>query len=422
MRGILTLEHKDAPPRAYVINVGFTYCIGRGREATIRVDDERVSRKHVNVTFTENGFDVEELGSRNGTKVDGRVLAPHERCALGSEGVLEIGDAQIKMEIEREAPDPRTKRIDTALADLTEEYEVLGEVGQGASGRVFVARQRLLDRTVAIKVLKPQYAPGTQERERFLREGKLTARVKSPYVVEVYDVRVVHDRAYIIMELVQGPSAKERVGQGPILLSDVLQIGEDVARALAAASQVGIVHRDVKPGNILLAPEGLAKLTDFGIAKDLDESTIQALTAAGDGLGTLAYVSPEQAQDARAVDHRSDLYSLGATLYHLLAGRPPFIPTTARVLLDILDKPAPPLVAFCPDAPPDIAAIVDTLLRKKPDERIPTAQELARRIQDSRLRHGFIRTVGRESTLGGVRTMHERPTLGSSTDPELRAV
>ena len=417
MRGILTLEHRDQPARAYVLNVGFSYIVGRGREATIRVDDERVSRKHVTVTLHPHGFEIEEMGSRNGTLCGGTPLAPHERRPLGAHGLLELGDAKIRMELEGDEPDPKTKKIDSALADLGEDYEVRGEVGQGASGRVFVARQKLLDRAVAVKSLKPQFAAGSRERERFLREGKLAARVKSPYVVEVFDVRVVNDRAYIIMELVQGPSARERLTQGPITLPDVLQIGEDVARALAAAADVGIVHRDVKPGNILLAPEGIAKLTDFGIAKEMDSSTIHQLTAAGDGLGTLAYVSPEQATDARMVDHRSDLYSLGATLFHLLGARPPFIPSNARVLLDILDKPAPPLSAYRPDAPPDIARLVDALLRKNPAERPQTAHEVAHAIQESRLRLGFIRSAGREATLGST---GQRGALGSSNDPELR--
>jgi serine/threonine protein kinase len=414
MRGILTLQHRDLPPRAYVLNVGFSYVIGRGREATIRIDDERISRKHVIVTLDERGFHVEELGSRNGALLDNHPLAPHAKVNLGMRGgMLEMGDAKLRIELEGDEQDARAKRIDSAFEDLAAEYEVMGEVGQGASGRVFVARQKFMDRQVAIKCLKPQYAPGSRERERFLKEGKLAARVKSPYVVEVYDVRVVGEKAYIVMELVQGPSAKERLAQGPIALPDVLQIGEDVARALSAASDATIVHRDVKPGNILLSPEGLAKLTDFGIAKDLDESTIQQLTAAGDGLGTLAYVSPEQATDARTVDHRSDLYSLGATLYHMLAARPPFIPSNARVLLDILDKPAPPLVAYRPDAPEDVAHLVDSLLKKNPRERPQNAHEVARRLKECRLRHGFgARSAGRDGTLGSTGA---RPALGTNT-------
>jgi serine/threonine protein kinase len=410
MRAILTLEHRGAAPQCHVIRLGETFTLGRGRDVTIRIEDERISRQHVKIGLSPAGIEVHELGSRNGTRVNGRVARKNERILAGRFAVVELGDARATIEVESAGEEgPTTRRLATALPDLENDFEVLGEIGHGATGKVFVAKQKKDGRTIAVKTLKPQFVPVAATRERFLREGKLAARINSPNVVQVYDVRVFEERAYIIMQLVQGPSAKDRLVQGPLPLADALGIGEDIANALAAAADAHVVHRDVKPGNILIDADGVAKLTDFGIAKDLNGSRIQTLTAAGDGLGTLAYVSPEQAQDAKTVDYRTDIYGLGATIFHLLAGRPPFMPTSARVLLDIIEKPAPPLTAFRPDAPEDLERLLDLMLEKEPDDRPQTAREVAKTIRELRLRLGLIRSAGASETFGGEVTADDLP-------------
>jgi len=201
----------------------------------------------------------------------------------------------------------------------------------------------------------------------------------------VFDVRLVKGRVFMVMELINGPSAKDRLSGGPIPIPEALKIGEDVANGVAAAHAAGAIHRDIKPANILLSPEGIAKLSDFGIAKDLD--AVVSLTAAGEGLGTLAYVSPEQATEAREVDPRTDLYSLGATLYHFVAGRPPFLPKNARVLLEILDAPAPPLQPLRPECPADVTQFIHRLLAKSPAERPTPAALVARTLRQLREAH-----------------------------------
>ncbi len=421
MRAILTLEHRGAAPQSHVIRQGEVFTLGRGRDVTIRIEDERISRQHVKIGLTPAGIEVFELGSRNGVRVNGRVLDKNERVLAGRFAVVELGDARATIEVEAAGEEgPTTRRLAKALPDLDMDFEVLGEIGHGATGKVYVAKQRNVGRTVAVKCLKPQFVPVASARERFLREGKLAARIHSPHVVEVYDVRVFEERAYIIMQLVQGPSAKDRLVQGPLPMADALSIGEDIANALAAAADSKVVHRDVKPGNILIDADGVAKLADFGIAKDLNGSRIQTLTAAGDGLGTLAYVSPEQAQDAKTVDYRTDIYGLGATIFHLLAGRPPFVPTSARVLLDIIEKPAPPLTAFRPDAPEDLEHLLDRMLAKEPEKRPQTAREVAKAIRELRLRLGLIRSAGASETFGGNVTSDDlpafRPELGTTPD------
>ena len=403
MRAVLTVEHRSAQPgRSQVMRMGETFTLGRGREATIRIDDERISRRHVAIALTPQGLEVTELGSRNGTRLNGRNMARNERVNAGARAFLELGEARVHVQVELAGQEsPITKRLAAALPDLAEDFEVLGEIGQGASGKVYVAQQRRLGRTVAIKSLKTEYAPGTAARERFLREGRLAARIHSPFVVEVYDVRVHEDRAYIVMELVQGPTAKDRLAAGPLSLAEALSISDDIAMALAAATEARVVHRDVKPGNILLDADGAAKLADFGIAKDLNGSRIETLTAKGDGLGTLAYVSPEQAQDAKTVDYRTDIYGLGATMFHLIAARPPFIPSSARVLVDILESKPPRLISLRPEVPPALDDLVASMLEKAPDLRPQTAHEVARRIREVRLQLGFVRSAGTSTTMGG---------------------
>jgi serine/threonine-protein kinase len=381
---VLTFESGREKGQTYRLHVGQTFVLGRGRDVSIRVEDEKVSRRHATIGLTTDGLEVQDLGSRNGTLLDGKLLDPKVSTKVKDGAAVDIGDARVRIKIEGD--DPKTVKLARAALPELEDLEVLGEIGRGATGRVYVARQKLLDRTVAVKALKAQYATGTRERERFLREGMLAARVKSPHVVEVYDVRVVGDRCYIIMELVQGPSAKDRLGQGQMAIVEALKIGEDIALALAAAADAGIVHRDVKPGNILIGNDGRAKLADFGIAKVVDSSSIRPLTATGDGLGTLAYVSPEQAENAKQVDRRTDIYGLGATIYHLIAGRPPFLPTSARVLLDILDKPPPPIQESRSECPEDIAVLVHRMLEKDPNKRPQSAREVAMVLKDVRQR------------------------------------
>ena len=189
-------------------------------------------------------------------------------------------------------------------------------------------------------------------------------------------MRVTQARAYLVMELVDGPSALNMLRNGgPLPLPQALWIAEQVAMALAAAHTIGIVHRDVKPANVLVSPEVHAKLTDFGIAKDVN--SVGSLTASGTGLGTLAYVSPEQAVQASGVDHRADVYSLGATLYHLIGGQPPFgSRVTGKIVREILEQPPRPLSSLRADCPGDVVDLVHQMLEKAPEARPASAEEV----------------------------------------------
>ncbi|MBX3472090.1 MAG: protein kinase [Planctomycetes bacterium] len=389
MHAELTVEAGRDVGRVFVVRLGQSFTVGRGSDVAITIDDERVSRRHAALELRPEGLFVTDLGSRNGTFILGRPLTANQPLLTAPGDVLELGAHRLRLDIqgldERSRRErQRTQRLDEPLLPQ-EEFELLGEIGRGATGRVYAARQRLLDRLVAVKVLRSDLGEDEEGQRRFLREARVCVKIDSPYVVQVHDVRMVYGRACLIMELINGPSAKDRLAGGALPIAQVVRIGLDVANALQAAHKVGVVHRDIKPANILLVPDGPAKLSDFGIAKELD--SVESLTATGEGLGTLAYVSPEQATEARSVTPKTDLYGLGATLYHLAAGRPPFLPTSAKVLLEIMDRPPPPVTSFRPDCPSDLAALIHQLLEKDPARRPASAAAAGERLLGLHLRH-----------------------------------
>ena len=261
---------------------------------------------------------------------------------------------------------------------VLDDYEPLEELGRGAAGTVVRARHRASGREVAVKLLHDRVGADPVERERFLREAAVCRRIQSPHVVAVLEARVEGPRAFLAMELVRGGTLRERILAGPLSIPDVVRVGLGVARGLAAAHAVGVIHRDVKPGNVLLTPEGGVKVADFGLAKDA-ASPVQ-LTKTREGMGTLAYLAPEQASDAKRVDARVDLYSLGATLFHAATGRLPFTPGP-NVLADIFEQVPAPLTALRPDCPPALAKLVARLLEKDPDDRPPEARLVAAALE-----------------------------------------
>jgi serine/threonine protein kinase len=388
MHAELTVEAGRDVGRVFVVRLGQTFVIGRGGDVAITVDDERVSRRHASVELRPDGLFVADLGSRNGTFLLGRPLEANKPTPTAPGDVLELGAHRLRLDIlgldeKSRRERQRTQRLDEPLLPK-EEFEILGEIGRGATGRVYAARQKLLDRMVAVKVLRSDLGDDEEGQRRFLREARVCCKIDSPFVVQVHDVRVVFGRVYLIMELVNGPSAKDRLSCGALPIAEVVRIGLDVANAVQAAHKVGVVHRDIKPANILLTPDGPAKLSDFGIAKELE--SVESLTSTGEGLGTLAYVSPEQATEAKSVTSQTDIYGLGATLYHLAAGRPPFLPTSAKVLLEIIDKPPQAVTTFRPDCPPDLAQLIHHMLEKDPEKRPAGAGAVSERLLDLRLR------------------------------------
>jgi eukaryotic-like serine/threonine-protein kinase len=257
---------------------------------------------------------------------------------------------------------------------LAGRYEIEGLLGQGGMARVFRGTDRVLGRTVAIKVLSPQFAGDDQFVTRFRREAQAAAALNHPNIVSVYDTGSQGDVHFIVMEYVEGRTLRDAIrGDGPLMPERAAEIGQAVARALASAHEAGLVHRDIKPGNIMLTRDGEVKVMDFGIART---STGDTLTQTAAILGTASYLSPEQAQ-GMTVDARSDIYSLGCVLYEMLTGRPPFSGDSPVSIAykHVKEDPVPPR-RLNADVPPSMDAVVMKTMAKNPANRYQTAEEL----------------------------------------------
>jgi serine/threonine-protein kinase len=255
-------------------------------------------------------------------------------------------------------------------------FDVSAVLGRGGMGVVLKAFDAALNRPVAIKVLAPYFASSGAARARFDREAKAAAAVVHPHIVAIHSVASWKGLPYLVMSYVAGRSLQERLdSDGPLELKEILRIGMQTAAGLAAAHAQGLVHRDVKPANILLENGvGRVWLTDFGLARAVDDAS---LTQSGVIAGTPQYMAPEQAQ-GHSVDHRADLFSLGSTLYAMCTARAPFRADSAMaVLRRVCDDKPRSLRTLNPDVPPWLAAIIDKLHAKKPGDRFQTAAEVA---------------------------------------------
>lgn len=265
---------------------------------------------------------------------------------------------------------------DPAMLGRLAEYEILEVIGRGGMGIVLKGYQRELNRYVAVKALAPHLALSAAARRRFEREAQATAAVVNPHVMAIHAVAAHAKLPYLVMPFVACESLQQRLdARGPLDVKDVLRIGLQAARGLAAAHAQGLVHRDVKPANILLeASVDRVMLTDFGLARAVDDAT---LTRTGIIAGTPQYMSPEQAK-GDAVDHRSDLFSLGSVLYAMCTGRPPFrAETTFGVLHRIREEQPRSIREINSDVPDWLERIVLNLLSKLPGDRIPSAADVA---------------------------------------------
>jgi len=255
-------------------------------------------------------------------------------------------------------------------------YEVVGVVGSGGMGVVLKAFDKALDRYVAIKTLSPTLATSGSARKRFSREARAAAAVVHDNVSEIYGVAEANGLPYLVMPYVRGTSLQRRVDDsGPLTPAEVLRIGMQAAAGLAAAHAQGLVHRDIKPANILLS-DGVerVRITDFGLARAADDAS---LTRTGVIAGTPQYMSPEQAR-GEAVDHCSDLFSLGSVMYAMCTGRPPFrAETSYGILRRITDSEPRPIREINPEIPTWLCAVIERLHAKSPDERYQSAGEVA---------------------------------------------
>ncbi|MHB8898766.1 MAG: serine/threonine-protein kinase [Thermoguttaceae bacterium] len=263
----------------------------------------------------------------------------------------------------------------TRLGDI----ELIEHIGGGGMGQVFRGEDKRLGRAVAVKVLSCDQSSDQDSVRRFLNEAKSAARLNHQNIAQVYSAGEWENHPYIVFEFVEGANLRTMIEeQGPLMLEEALSYTLQIADALAHASDRRIVHRDVKPSNVLIAPNGLAKLIDLGLARlSTGQNPDGDLTASGVTLGTFDYISPEQARDPRNADSRSDIYSLGCTLFYMLAGRPPFPEgTVLQKLLQHQGDEPPDICQFRPDLPEEISMVLGKMMAKDPRRRYPDSARL----------------------------------------------
>ncbi|GAA4402731.1 hypothetical protein GCM10023168_13590 [Fodinibacter luteus] len=288
---------------------------------------------------------------------------------------------------------------------LAGRYVLEAPIGRGGMGEVWRGTDSVLGREVAVKIIDLRRVPDESGAARFEREARVTAGLNHPGVVTVHDSGVEDHTAYLVMELLPGPSLADRIAEGTVPVEEVVEVGRQVASALDAAHARGLVHRDIKPANIAYASDGRVRVLDFGITQLAESTGSQALTATHTVMGTAEYLAPEQALGGR-VDGRADLYALGCVLYALLAGRPPFRAATpvATMMMHAHDL-VPDVRDLRPDTPDWLADLVHGLLAKDPADRPAGAATVAAAL------------VAREPLTGGGTTV--LPAAGAATTQRL---
>lgn len=263
-------------------------------------------------------------------------------------------------------------------------YEVIKELGQGGMAIVYLARDPYVKRQVAIKVLPKQFTFDPQFRARFQREAEVIATLEHPSIVPVYDFGEHEDQPFIVMRYMSAGTLSDRLTKGSLPIAEITTLFQRIGSAMDYAHKAGVVHRDIKPGNILFDAQGEACLSDFGIAKMAQSSS--AFTGTGTMVGTPAYMSPEQAKGEKNIDGRSDIYSLGVILFESLSGQLPFnADTPMGAAVAHINQPVPSLLELQPDLPPKFENVILKALDKDPSKRYQTASELAQAIKNANM-------------------------------------
>jgi serine/threonine protein kinase len=344
------------------------YTIGRGSKSDLVLTDFLVSRHHFQVEKSGDLFSITDMGSHNGTYLNGIPLQGEAMLCVGD--IIRSGETLFSFLSD-------SQRNEGALAgQKLAGYHLLARIGIGGMGEVYKATQISLGRKVALKILAPELTADPTYVQRFLSEARAAARLNHPNIIGVHEVGEDNGIYYLSMEFIEGGSVQDLIS-GENKKLDSLRTTEIIvqgARALQYAEKAGIVHRDIKPDNLMLTSTGEVRLADLGIAKRLN---VNGKADQAEGVfGSPHYMAPEQARGL-PLDHRADLYSLGITFYRMLTGKLPFTGKDAREIMEkqVFDPPEP-LHKLEPNLAPSIYYVMDRLLRKRPAERYPSATAL----------------------------------------------
>jgi serine/threonine-protein kinase len=259
-------------------------------------------------------------------------------------------------------------------------YRILNQIGAGGMGQVFLAEHAALRRQVALKVLPPRQANDPANVERFYSEARAAAALDHPNIVHAYDVACDKGTHFLVLEYLDGETLDRHLAAGgPLPVGEAVSYAVQAAAGLQHAHEKGVAHRDIKPANLLVGHDGIVKILDLGLAQFFEDSATTLDRAAGVAMGTTDYVAPEQLVGGES-DHRADIYNLGATLYHLLTGQPPFTGTTAAKMIAHHLSAVPPAHDVCADVPEPLSAIVEKMLSKDPNDRYQSAAEVVQAL------------------------------------------
>ncbi len=394
MPGLIKVLNSDDAPRSIPDSGQVT--IGRGDLADMVIKDAYASRVHCAVEGNEGRFFVSDLGSGNGTKLNDETIAAKTELKEGDR--ITIGQTTLVFSLGgpaegAAAPKPRKKvnpfqtlrAMNHALkAGKTwqlGDYQVVARIAKGGMGTVYRAVQQSHGRTVALKVLSPELMSQSNVVERFLREAKTASQLEHRHVVAAYDYGQADGLYYFSMEYVDGTPLSTFLKRKRISESDAVRLALDVVDALEHAAAKHMVHRDVKPGNLMITRDGIVKLCDFGLAKPRQWDG-PALTAPGMRVGTPTYMAPEQIK-GEEVDLRTDIYSLGATLYRAVTGKRPFARQTPfQVMTAHVTDPLPKPRSVKPDLSPELDAVICKMMEKDPGNRYQTFDRLRAALKE----------------------------------------
>ncbi len=416
MSARIRIDHGQDAGKVWRLPGPGSYIIGRDPSISIRVLDMKVSKAHCRIVVQGEGATsraiLEDLKSTHGTELNGqpvsspKQLKPGDEIRLGlsilrflSDGAADedavphaAKNARTSVAVEDKAAGTAPKRRKTFAADSLVGKDIGGylvreKIGQGGMGSVYTAEQVSLHRDVALKVLSEKFTSDRNFVDQFVNEARSAAALNHPNVVQVYDVGKEDGRYYFSMEFVLGGSLEERLAEdGKASWQDALNWMMDAANALIFAQKRDILHRDVKPDNLMLAEDGSAKLCDLGLAK---KSANEDMLAAGI-IGTPAFISPEAIQRRKDIDARSDLYSLGCTFYRLLTGENPYPGKTVKeILVGHLRGAIPRVSDKNPDVPRALDDAIYKLMQKEPADRFESPQELLQALDKIRIQHGL---------------------------------
>jgi eukaryotic-like serine/threonine-protein kinase len=349
--------------------------IGRYPEMATRLRELMTLADSLDV-FIATGDEPSATGSRSrsrgnaaeAAKVSGDAETIHFDAVSG-----QVGDRNVTLPLENRAADDHGPTLPFELGD----YQLQHVLGRGGMGVVYMAVQANLNRKVAVKMIRSGALASNDEVTRFYTEAKAAAALEHPNIVSIYQFGHLAGHHYFSMELVPGTDLAKKIKQAPLPPLEAARYVRDVARAIHHAHQRGVLHRDLKPANVLIDLEDQVRITDFGLAKQVDSDS--SVTGSGAAIGTPSYMAPEQASGhSDRCCARSDIYSLGAILFAAIAGRPPFQnESSVQTLLQVVHDTPPSLRTLCASVPEDIETIVEKCLEKSPAKRYATASELA---------------------------------------------